>query len=200
VTATMVFDSDALPLPCPASASLLLTLQYAATSASGETLVRVCCVVRAAECRKCTRTVVGGRVCFLCADCTPICSRACAQFTSLNITMPCKPFSPTSPYRFTFADAVDGSAQYAAVIPPVKECPPTGCPVLFSTHGAGVGASHVQLIRTVHYPFVCLRSSTVLSFCALVCFRCGVTNLDGRVSSTGCCLGAVTLEQRRIRF
>lgn len=47
-------------------------------------------------------------------------------------------------YHFTYID-VDGSVQAAAVVPPMRECTsaPAGqgaCPVLLSTHGAGVDA------------------------------------------------------------
>eukprot|EP00742_Colponemidia_sp_Colp-10_P005048 GILJ01005393.1.p1 GENE.GILJ01005393.1~~GILJ01005393.1.p1 ORF type:complete len:925 (+),score=98.11 GILJ01005393.1:392-2776(+) len=45
-----------------------------------------------------------------------------------------------SPFRFTFLDA-DHAVHYAVAIPPLNDCPEDGgCPVLLSTHGAGVKA------------------------------------------------------------
>ncbi|MCH7494151.1 DUF2817 domain-containing protein, partial [bacterium] len=42
-------------------------------------------------------------------------------------------------YRYTFLD-FDDSVHYAAVIPPSAPCPDGGCPVILTTHGAGVRA------------------------------------------------------------
>lgn len=54
-----------------------------------------------------------------------------------NVTINCKKWG--QPYAFTFMD-VDGSVQYAATRPPINQCPSSGCPVLFTFHGAGVYA------------------------------------------------------------
>ena len=43
------------------------------------------------------------------------------------------------PFKFSFID-FDGSVQKAAAYPPVEECGARGCPILFTTHGAGVEA------------------------------------------------------------
>jgi hypothetical protein len=43
------------------------------------------------------------------------------------------------PYRFTFLDR-DGTVHFCAVVPPKEMCPPSGCPVVFGTHGADVVA------------------------------------------------------------
>jgi pimeloyl-ACP methyl ester carboxylesterase len=45
----------------------------------------------------------------------------------------------TQPYRFTFKD-VDNSVHFASIYPPKESCPESGCPVLFTTHGASVEA------------------------------------------------------------
>lgn len=59
------------------------------------------------------------------------------QMVVANVTINCKKWG--QPYAFTFVD-VDSSVQYAAARPPTDQCPPTGCPVLFTFHGAGVYA------------------------------------------------------------
>ncbi|KAL7749701.1 hypothetical protein RI367_004929 [Sorochytrium milnesiophthora] len=41
-------------------------------------------------------------------------------------------------YKMTFLDRMDNSVQTAGVKPPAKACSGAGCPVMFSTHGAGV--------------------------------------------------------------
>jgi hypothetical protein len=50
-------------------------------------------------------------------------------------------------YTFTFLD-VDDSVQYAAAIPPRLPCGTDACPILFSTHGAGVDASSPSWTNT----------------------------------------------------
>lgn len=45
-------------------------------------------------------------------------------------------------YKFTFLD-FDQSVHYAVVIPPAATCPDEGCPILLSTHGAGVEADEI---------------------------------------------------------
>jgi pimeloyl-ACP methyl ester carboxylesterase len=55
---------------------------------------------------------------------------------SQELTIQCKNFGDA--FTFTFLD-VDNSVQYAAARPPIHTCPATGCPVLFTFHGAGVG-------------------------------------------------------------
>eukprot|EP01121_Diplochlamys_sp_Union-15-3_P019133 TRINITY_DN7129_c0_g1_i1.p1 TRINITY_DN7129_c0_g1~~TRINITY_DN7129_c0_g1_i1.p1 ORF type:complete len:874 (+),score=148.91 TRINITY_DN7129_c0_g1_i1:71-2692(+) len=57
---------------------------------------------------------------------------------SHNLTFQCKTWGES--YTYTFLD-FDGSVHYAAAYPPLNSCPSTGCPVLFSLHGAGVIAS-----------------------------------------------------------
>lgn len=59
--------------------------------------------------------------------------------TTRKLVFACKSFGK-EPYTYTFIDA-DGSIQYGAVIPPSKSCPPQGCAISFSTHGAGVDAA-----------------------------------------------------------
>jgi hypothetical protein len=40
---------------------------------------------------------------------------------SVNVTLTCVPFAPTSPYRFTFVDEGDGSVQVRAECPGVSQ-------------------------------------------------------------------------------
>lgn len=54
-----------------------------------------------------------------------------------NVSLTCRQWG--QPYAFSFLD-VDDSVQYAATRPPVNYCAPSGCPVLFTFHGAGVYA------------------------------------------------------------
>lgn len=54
-----------------------------------------------------------------------------------TVTLRCREFGQS--YKFTFRD-FDGSTHYAAVQPPLGECPEAGCPVILTTHGAGVRA------------------------------------------------------------
>lgn len=65
------------------------------------------------------------------------------------VVLDCKPF-PASPFRFTFLDGT-GAVQYAEAIPPATPCAGGGsagsCPLLFSTHGAGVDGSSVSWVN-----------------------------------------------------
>jgi len=84
-----------------------------------------------------------------------------ATRASFAVSLDCKSF-PSSPYRFTFLDG-SGAVQYAEAIPPAAPCasaPITAgaratrevarCPLLFSTHGAGVDGSSVSWVNAYH--------------------------------------------------
>eukprot|EP00027_Filamoeba_sp_ATCC50430_P017008 CAMPEP_0168576048 /NCGR_PEP_ID=MMETSP0413-20121227/20026_1 /TAXON_ID=136452 /ORGANISM="Filamoeba nolandi, Strain NC-AS-23-1" /LENGTH=644 /DNA_ID=CAMNT_0008609671 /DNA_START=1 /DNA_END=1933 /DNA_ORIENTATION=- len=56
--------------------------------------------------------------------------------TTYPLVFTCKSFGDS--YTFTFPD-VDTSIQFAEATPPIHTCANTGCPILLSLHGAGVG-------------------------------------------------------------
>lgn len=56
---------------------------------------------------------------------------------TVEFNLTCRAFGDA--FVFTFPDA-DESVQYAAARAPAELCPPAGCAVMFSTHGAGVDA------------------------------------------------------------
>ncbi|KAI9138058.1 hypothetical protein BKA69DRAFT_1127679 [Paraphysoderma sedebokerense] len=58
-------------------------------------------------------------------------------FKAVELVLRCRKWGEG--FKFTFLD-FDGSVHTAGVRPPVNSCPESGCPVLFSTHGASVTA------------------------------------------------------------
>lgn len=83
--------------------------------------------------------------------------------TTFNLTLPVAVWQSDRAYHYTYVD-VDGSIQAAAVLPPRHPCTgaPAGddaCPVLLSTHGAGVdaiGSAWTDSYRTQNQSWVLL--------------------------------------------